>query len=117
VHQHARGGTHHLTALLLLLVLGAPLLASVWVAATQLQRPDVAQRHTRELHIAHSLGYTPRQAWRLVLWPQLWPRLRWPLLAVLIYSLTVVDVALVIGPTSPPTLSVLAWQWLLDADP
>ncbi|MFZ2220528.1 MAG: ABC transporter permease, partial [Rhodoferax sp.] len=24
--------------------------------------------------------------------------------------------ALVIGPTSPPTLAVLAWQWLLDAD-
>jgi putative thiamine transport system permease protein len=41
----------------------------------------------------------------------------WPLLAVLAYGLTVVDMALVIGPTSPPTLAVLAWQWLLDADP
>ena len=27
------------------------------------------------------------------------------------------DVALVIGPTTPPTLAVLAWQWLQDADP
>jgi putative thiamine transport system permease protein len=41
---------------------------------------------------------------------------RGPLLAVLAYGLTVVDVALVIGPTSPPTLAVLAWQWLQDAD-
>src|SRR2546423_15322541 len=24
--------------------------------------------------------------------------------------------ALVLGPTRPPTLAVLAWQWLLDAD-
>ncbi|MEN9538458.1 MAG: hypothetical protein RLZZ126_693, partial [Pseudomonadota bacterium] len=49
--------------------------------------------------------------------PQLWPRLRWPLLAVLSYSMTVVDVATVIGPQSPPTLSVLAWTWLQDVDP
>lgn len=89
----------------------------LWAAATRLQQAEVAQRHSRELLMARSLGYPAQQAWQLVLWPQLWPRLRWPLLAVLIYSLTVVDVALVIGPTSPPTLAVLAWQWLLDADP
>jgi putative thiamine transport system permease protein len=68
------------------------------------------------LQVAASLGYAPRTAWWRVLWPQLWPRLTGPLLAVLAYSLTVVDMALVIGPTSPPTLAVLAWQWLLDPD-
>lgn len=88
----------------------------LWTAATQLQRPEVAARWTRELQLARSLGYSARTAWWRVLWPQLWPRLTLPLLAVLAYSLTVVDMALVIGPTSPPTLSVLAWQWLLDAD-
>jgi putative thiamine transport system permease protein len=88
----------------------------LWAAATQLQRADVAQHFTRELQVARSMGYGPRKAWRIVLWPQLWPRLRWPMLAVLAYSLTVVDMALVIGPTSPPTLAVLAWQWLLDSD-
>lgn len=88
----------------------------LWAAATELQRPDVAQRLTMELQVARSLGYSARRAWRCVLWPQLLPRLQWPLLAVLIYSLNVVDMALVIGPTSPPTLSVLAWQWLQDAD-
>lgn len=88
----------------------------LWTAATQLQRADVAQRWTRELWVARSLGYSPRAAWWRVLWPQLWPRLRWPMLAVLAYNLTVVDMALVIGPTSPPTLAVLAWQDLLDGD-
>ena len=88
----------------------------LWAAATQLQRGDVAERLARELLVARSLGYNPRIAWWRVVWPQLWPRLRWPLLAVLAYSLTVVDVALVIGPTSPPTLAVLAWTWLQDAD-
>jgi putative thiamine transport system permease protein len=89
----------------------------VWTAATQLQRPEVGQRLTRELLIAQSFGYDRRQAWRRVVWPQLLQRLRWPLLAVLSYSLTVVDVAIVVGPQSPPTLSVLVWGWLQDPDP
>ena len=89
----------------------------LWAAATQLQRADTAERWSRELNVARSMGYAPRTAWWRVLWPQLWPRLTGPMLAVLAYSLTVVDMALVIGPTSPPTLAVLAWQWLLDADP
>lgn len=89
----------------------------LWAAAAQLQRPDVGQRLTRELQSARSMGYAPRRAWWLIVWPQLWQRLWAPTLAVLAYSLTVVDMALIIGPTSPPTLSVLAWQWLVDADP
>ncbi len=89
----------------------------LWTAMAHLQRPDVAQRLQRELQLAHTLGYSPGAAWWRVGWPQLWPRLATPMLAVLAYSLTVVDVALVIGPTSPPTLAVLAWQWLIDASP
>lgn len=88
----------------------------LWAAATQLQRADVAARWTKELALARGMGYAPQRAWWRVLWPQLWPRLMGPLLAVLAYSLTVVDMALVIGPATPRTLSMLAWQWLLDAD-
>ncbi len=89
----------------------------LWSAASQLQRAEVAQRWTRELQLARSMGYNPQRAWWRVLWPQLWPRLQWPVLAVLAYSMTVVDLALIIGPGSPPTLSVLAWPWLLEAEP
>lgn len=89
----------------------------LWTAATQLQRDDVSQRWRAEHALAQTLGYTPRRAFWLVLWPQLAVRLRWPLLAVLAYSLTVVDMALVIGPATPPTLAVLAWQWLQDVEP
>jgi putative thiamine transport system permease protein len=88
----------------------------LWTAASQLQRADVGGRLARELEVARSLGYAPHRAWWRIVWPQLAPRLASPVLAVLAYSLTVVDMALVIGPTSPPTLAVLAWQWLLDAD-
>ena len=89
----------------------------LWAAASHLQRPDVAQRLRRELQLARSMGYGPASAWWRVAWPQIRPRLRWPVLAVLAYSMTVVDLALVIGPGAPPTLAVLAWTWLLDADP
>lgn len=88
----------------------------LWTAATQLQRDDVRQRWRAEHTLAQTLGYAPQRAWWRVVWPQLAPRLFWPLLAVLAYGLTVVDMALVIGPAAPPTLAVLAWQWLQDAE-
>ena len=88
----------------------------LWVAATQMQREDLRRRWQAEYALAQTLGRAPAQAFAQIIWPQLTPRLRWPLLAVLAYGLTVVDMALIIGPATPPTLAVLAWQWLSDAD-
>ncbi len=88
----------------------------LWAASAQLGRADVAPRLRRELQLARTLGYSQAQAWWRVGWPQLLPRLTMPVLAVLAYNLTVVDVAWIAGPTAPPTLAVLAWQWLQDAE-
>lgn len=84
----------------------------LWAGLTQLNRPDAAERLRLEWRVACSFGHSPAVAWWRVGVPQLLPRLRWPLLAVLAYGLTVVDVAQIIGPGSPPTLAVLAWGWL-----
>ncbi|QUM77150.1 thiamine ABC transporter permease [Moritella sp. 24] len=65
---------------------------------------------------AKSLGYNNAQAWQKIILPQWLPKIRFSLFAVMAYSISVVDVALIIGPTRPPTLSVLVWQWLNDAD-
>lgn len=89
----------------------------VWTAATHLQRPDFSHNLQGAWHLAQTLGYTPRAAWWRVIAPQLASRMRWPFLAVLAYSLSVVDVAWVAGPSTPPTLAVLAFTWLQDADP
>jgi putative thiamine transport system permease protein len=88
----------------------------LWVAATQMQREDLRRRWQAEYALAQTLGRTPAQAFAQIIWPQLAPRLRWPLLAVLAYGLTVVDMALIIGPATPHPLALLAWQWLSDAD-
>jgi putative thiamine transport system permease protein len=88
----------------------------LWAIAAQLQRAGQGALLQRQLHSAQSMGYADATVWWRVLWPQLLPRLALPVLAVWAYGLTVVDMALVLGPTRPPTLAVLAWQWLLDAD-
>ena len=88
----------------------------LWVAAMQLQQSDRSQRLRKELTLAQTMGYSASAAWQRVVWPQMRTQLKWPLLAVLTYGLSVVDVAMLIGPTSPPTLALLTWQWLQDAD-
>lgn len=71
---------------------------------------------TAQLAAARALGYGPVDAWVRVVLPQVWPQLRLPVAAVLAFSLSVVDVALVLGPGHPPTLSALAVRWFSDPD-
>ena len=66
--------------------------------------------------VARSLGYGPVQAWFQVVLPQVYAQIRLPVYAVLAFSLSVVDVALILGPSNPPTLAVLAVRWFGDPD-
>lgn len=68
----------------------------------------------RQLMLARSLGYGKLQAWAKVILPQLYPQLRLPVYAVLAFSLSVVDVALVAGPNTPPTLGPQILVWYSD---
>jgi putative thiamine transport system permease protein len=69
-----------------------------------------------QVQVARSLGYGPVQAWFDVVLPQVYRQIRLPVLAVLAFSLSVVDVALILGPGNPPTLAVLVVRWLSDPD-
>lgn len=89
----------------------------LWNAVALLARPELDQALRAWLASGRTLGYSDAALWWRVLWPLLLPRLAWPLLAVLAYGLTVVDLALIVGPASPPTLAMLAWQALQDGDP
>ena len=55
--------------------------------------------------LGRSLGYSRTRIWTRLVLPQLYGQLRLPVLAVLAYSLSVVDVALLLGPTLP------SWMW------
>jgi putative thiamine transport system permease protein len=69
-----------------------------------------------QLAVARSLGYGSTQAWFAVVLPQVYAQIRLPVYAVLAFSLSVVDVALILGPGNPPTLAVLAVRWFSDPD-
>lgn len=89
----------------------------LWAAAAYLQQPGVHAQLRQALRLGATWGYSAAQAWWRIGWPHTARHLTAPLLAVLAYSLTVVDMALVIGPSTPPTFATLTWQWLQDADP
>jgi putative thiamine transport system permease protein len=88
----------------------------IWLMWGLLARSDVAQSLGGQWRSARSLGYRPGAVWAHVLLPQLLPRLLWPIVIVWVYGATVVDMALVIGPTQPPTLAVISWLDLNHAD-
>ncbi len=93
-----------------LVIKETPFLFAVALAA--LKRIEV-EHHLRA---AIGFGYAPHLAWCKVVLPRLYPQIRLPVLAVLAYSLSVVDMSLILGPTAPPTLSVLVLRWIDDPD-
>lgn len=70
----------------------------------------------RRLMMARSLGYRPALAWLKVVAPALYPLIRLPVYAVIAYASSVVDMALILGPTLPPTLAVSILTWFHDPD-
>ena len=70
----------------------------------------------RSLATARSLGYGPTAAWVKVVIPQLYPLIRLPIYAVLAFAVSVVDVALILGPGTPPPLAVQILRWFNDPD-
>lgn len=70
----------------------------------------------RRVAMARSLGYRPTLAWWKVVAPSLYPLIRLPVFAVIAYASSVVDVAMILGPTLPPTLAVSILSWFSDPD-
>ena len=68
------------------------------------------------LAIARSLGYGPMMGWLKAVLPRLYPQIRLPIYAVIAYSLSVVDMALLLAPATPPPLAPLLLRWFNDPD-
>jgi putative thiamine transport system permease protein len=56
---------------------------------------------------AAALGYGAATRFFHVIWPRLYRELRLPVLAILVFGIGVVDMAQILGPTTPATLAVL----------
>lgn len=68
------------------------------------------------MRAARALGYTPVRAFVAVVAPRIYAQIRLPIYAVLAFSLSNVEVALILGPGNPPTVAVLAARWFAGYD-
>ena len=69
----------------------------------------------RRLTTAACLGYGRIAGFAFTLLPDLYRQLRLPTYAVLAYGMTTVDMALILGPTLPPTLATQITLWMGEA--
>ena len=70
----------------------------------------------RRLAVARSLGRGRVAGWLAAVFPGVYAQVRLPVLVVLVYGMTNVDVATILGPNTPPTLSVQVTRWMVDPD-
>lgn len=70
----------------------------------------------RQMAAARSMGYGCAHVWLWILGPQIYRLIRLPVYVVLVFSLSVVDISLILGPSNPPTLPVAVMRWLLSPE-
>lgn len=99
-----------LALILGLMVKEVPFLLLVIVAA--LNQIKVHQ----QVATSRALGYGQGVIWIKIIFPQVYRQIRLPVYAVLAFTLSVVDVAIILGPSNPPVLSVAAMRWFISAD-
>ena len=86
------------------------------MALGALAQPELGKALRQQHKVALNLGYHPMVAFFKVTLPSLYPLLRLPVLAVLAYASASVEMPLILGPNTPPTLAVAIMQWFNDAD-
>lgn len=84
----------------------------LWILAAVLSEKRLLQ----QLIVLDSLGYSRWQCLNWLLLPSVAPALAMAMLAIVAWSLSVVDVAIILGPGNPPTLAVISWQWLTQGE-
>lgn len=87
-----------------------PFLLLMSLAALQ-QVPEARLRT-----VAATLGQPPITAWLKTVFPLIYGQLRLPIFAVLAYAMSVVDLAIILGPSTPPPLAVQIVRWTSDPD-
>jgi putative thiamine transport system permease protein len=70
----------------------------------------------RKTVLAATLGYGPVSGFFKTSFPLIYRQIRLPVLAVLAYATSVVDVAIILGPSTPAPLSVRLLQWMNDPE-
>lgn len=86
------------------------------MALGALAQPELGKKLRQQYKVALNLGYYPITAFFKAVLPILYSFLRLPILAVLAYASASVEMPLILGPNTPPTLAVTIMQWFNDVD-
>ncbi|MCR9122167.1 MAG: ABC transporter permease subunit [Phyllobacteriaceae bacterium] len=70
----------------------------------------------RSLRLSQSLGYGRMMGFMFTAWPALYRQIRLAVFAVIAYASANVDVAFILGPTTPQTLPVRLVDWMNDPE-
>ena len=70
----------------------------------------------RSVRVAQALGYGRLTGWLKTVFPRVYAQIRPPIYVVLAYAMSVVDVAVILGPNTPPSLSVQIVKWMSHPD-
>jgi len=81
-----------------------------------LAQPELGKKLRQQHKVALNLGYCPMTAFFKVVLPNIYPLLRLPIFAVLAYASASVEMPLILGPNTPPTLAVAIMNWFNDVD-
>jgi putative thiamine transport system permease protein len=73
-------------------------------------------KSAERMRVTQVLGYGRVRGWFLAVMPALYAQIRLPIYAVLAYAMSNVDVAMVLGPSRPQTLSMFILRWMTDPD-
>ena len=66
--------------------------------------------------MARTMGYGATAAWLKAVFPLVYRQIRLPVFAVLAFAASVVDVSVVLAPSTPPPLAVQLVRWFNDPD-
>ncbi|HEY9058540.1 MAG TPA: ABC transporter permease [Aurantimonas sp.] len=108
-----------------LLVVGDPLALSMMAALVAKEMPFLLlvafaalpqADPERRMRLARSLGYGRIAGFMLAIWPSVYRQIRLPVIAVAAFASSVVDVALILGPSTPGPLAVRLLGWMGDPD-
>lgn len=88
----------------------------VLMAMSVMSQPLLRNKFKGYAAIGASLGYTPISSFIKLVWPLVYRQIRLPLLAVVVFATSNVEIPLILGPNNPSTLSVAVFYWFNHID-
>jgi putative thiamine transport system permease protein len=86
------------------------------MAISVMSQPLVSEKINGYFKAGTALGYSPIAIFSKLVLPVVFPQIRLPLLAVLVFAVSNVEIPLILGPNDPSTLAVVVLHWFNHID-